>query len=278
LPEGHTIHRLARDHARLFVGQKLAVSSPQGRFVEGAGELTGRRLESIDALGKHLFYHWGSGGRGRSGKRVLHVHLGLYGKFRTHKLVGASRRGLAEIPEPRGAVRLRAVGETAAIDLNGPNRCELLEPAEHQRHLERLGPDPLRSDADPERAWDRIRGSRAPIGALLLNQEVIAGVGNIYRCEALHLLGIHPRRAGRDLDRREFDWLWEKLVELLEVGVKHNRIIISDPKVLGKPRSRMTRDERLRIYKKAECPDCGGIVEEFEQAARKMFACNRCQA
>jgi endonuclease-8 len=277
VPEGHTIHRLARDHARLFVGQKLTLSSPQGRFEEGALQLSGRRLESIDALGKHLFYHWATGGRGRPGKAVLHVHLGLYGKFRTHKLAGADKRALAGLPEPRGAVRLRAIGDTAAIDLNGPNRCELLDPAEHRRHLQRLGPDPLRADADPERAWDRIKSSRAPIGALLLNQEVIAGVGNIYRSEVLHLLGVHPTRPGKQVDRREFEWMWEKLVELLEVGVKHNRIIVSDPTVVGKPRSRMTRDERLRIYKKPECPDCGGPVEELVVGARKAFACNRCQ-
>lgn len=270
MPEGHTIHRVARDHGKHFVGQPLQTSSPQGRFENEAGRLNGRELAAVDAVGKHLFYRW-EGGRRRK-PDVLHVHLGLYGKFRLHRL-----QPNQEPPEPRGAVRLRVVGEGAAFDLNGPNRCELMDEAAYADRVAKLGPDPLRADADPERAWRRISRSRAPIGTLLMNQEVIAGVGNIYRSEALHLLGIHPERAGRDVDRPEFDRLWEKLVELMRIGVKHNRIIISDPDDVGKPRGRMNRDERLRIYKKPNCPDCGTAIDQWELGARQVYACATCQ-
>ena len=70
MPEGHKVHRLARDHAKLFTGQRLRVSSPQGRFEEGAQLLDGKTLKSVEAHGKHLCYRW-------SGGRLLHVHLGL---------------------------------------------------------------------------------------------------------------------------------------------------------------------------------------------------------
>lgn len=263
MPEGHTIHRVARDHNKLFAGHVLEVSSPQGRFEEGAAELNGKRLETVEALGKHLCYHWENDLR-------LHIHLGLYGKFRVHKQ--------SPLPEPRGAVRLRVVASEAAFDLNGPNCCELLTPDEWQAHVDRLGADPLRKDADSERAWQRISKSRAAIGTLLLNQEVIAGVGNIYRAEALHALSIHPERAGKDLDRSEFDELWQLLVDLLTLGVKYNKIIVTDPKVVGKPYGRMQREERLRIYKKPICPDCGTNVEMWELAARKIYACTVCQS
>lgn len=261
MPEGHTVHRIARDHNKMFAGQKLQALSPQGRFATGAKKLSGSKLHNIDALGKHLFYCWGKG-------RILHIHLGLYGKFRVHKKT---------VPEPRGAVRLRVLGDGVAFDLNGPNCCEIISKKEYAAQLNRLGPDPLREDADPQRAWERIFKSRAAIGTLLLNQEVIAGVGNIYRAEVLHMLGISPERKGKDIDRREFDLLWEQLVELLEVGVKYNKIIISDPKQIGKPRSRMSREERLRIYKKPTCPDCGKKVWQGELGARKIYACKNCQ-
>ncbi|MEN0111913.1 MAG: Fpg/Nei family DNA glycosylase, partial [Planctomycetota bacterium] len=176
-----------------------------------------------------------------------------------------------------GAVRVRMVGADAAFDLNGPNRCELLDAEGYRRHAERLGPDPLRKDADPERAWRRISRSKAAVGAMLMNQEVIAGVGNIYRCEVLHLLGIHPERPGKDVTRDEFDRLWAKLVELMTIGVKHNRIIIEDPERVGKPRGRMTRDERLRVYKKETCPDCSAAIDEWTLGGRKVFACAACQ-
>lgn len=276
MPEGHTLHRVARDHEKLFAGQRLAVSSPQGRFAAGAAVLNGRRLDRVEAIGKHLFYHWAPQRRRKaaSGEQAdaLHIHLGLYGKFHLHR-----SRVAGGWPEPRGAVRLRVEADEAAFDLNGPNQCELVDSAGYRRCVDRLGPDPLRDDADPDRAWRRIQRSKSPIGVLLMNQEVIAGVGNIYRCEVLHLLRIHPERAGKEIDRSEFDALWKKLAELMRIGVKHNRIIIAEPSEVGKPRSRMTRDERLRIYKKPACPDCGGAIDEWTIAGRKVFACSTCQ-
>ncbi|MEM6331136.1 MAG: Fpg/Nei family DNA glycosylase, partial [Planctomycetota bacterium] len=180
-------------------------------------------------------------------------------------------------PEPRGQVRLRLVGKERAVDLNGPNCCELITPAEWDAVRERLGEDPLRADHDPDAAWRRISRSRAAIGTLLLNQSVIAGVGNIYRSEVLFLLGIHPETPGKLLSRDAFDALWAKTVELLKIGVKHNRIIIADPADVGRPRSRMKRDERLLIYKKPECTACGESIEAWELGARRVFACPACQ-
>lgn len=260
MPEGHTIHRLARDHERDFVSQKLSVSSPQGRFVNGAKQLNGRVLDRVDACGKHLFYAWG--------KHILHVHLGLYGKFRRHKL---------PVPEPRGQVRLRLIGTEHAVDLNGPTCCELITAAEKNAILDRLGPDPLRTDSDPDRVWTRISKSKAAIGTLLLNQAVIAGVGNVYRAEILFLIGIHPECPGRDLSRDEFDRLWTMCQDLLKIGVRYNRIIVADPKHVGKPRSRMNADERLLVYKKTACGRCETPIQTWLLGSRKMYACPVCQ-
>ena len=261
MPEGHTIHRVARDHVQMYVGQKLKLLSPQGRFAEGADELTGRALKSVEAHGKHLCYFFPAG-------RRLHIHLGLYGKFRSHKLPP---------PEPRGAVRLRVIGKSAAFDLNGPNCCELISDREWTAIQNRLGPDPLRKDADPELVWQRVSKSRQAIGKLLMDQSVVAGVGNVYRAEVLFVLGIHPERPGREIVRVEFDQIWASLVELMEIGVKYNRIIISDPKDVGKARSRMSRAERLLVYKHKNCSKCDGPVDWWDLGARKAYACKRCQ-
>lgn len=261
MPEGHTIHRLARDHRRDFVGQRLAVSSPQGRFEAEAAELDGDQLEATDAWGKHLFYHWESG-------RIVHVHLGLYGRFRRHRVPP---------PEPRGAVRMRVVGESKAFDLIGPTCCEMISRSDQQRILDRLGEDPLRASADCEKVWERIRRSRAPIGTLLLNQQVIAGVGNVFRADVLFDQGIHPERPGRELTREEFDRLWRRLCELLKIGVKYNRIITADPEQVGCSRGRMRKGERLLIYKQSDCPACGTAVDVWELGSRWMYACSNCQ-
>lgn len=260
MPEGHTIHRIAADHNRDFSGQTLLVSSPQGRFNAGAKALTGRKLTKVDAHGKHLFYDWDG--------KFLHIHLGLYGKFRRHQ---------SPPPDPRGAVRLRVVGPEKAFDLNGPTACEVLSKAKVNAILDRLGADPLRDDADPEVVWDRISRSRSPIGTLLMNQSVIAGVGNVYRSEVLHLLNIHPERKSNTLTRNDFDQMWSLIVDLLKIGKRYNRIIVADPKDIGKPRSRMNREERLLVYRKKHCSRCEAPIETWKLAARNVFACPMCQ-
>ena len=261
MPEGHTIHRIARDHRRDFVGQRLNVSSPQGRFSAGAERLDGRRLLDIEAHGKHLCYRW-------SGDKFLHIHLGLYGKF---------RRRTSPPPDPVGQVRLRVVGREMGFDLNGPNRCELITEQQWKAVRSRLGPDPLRPDGDPELLWRRLQKSRAAIGTLLLNQSVIAGVGNVYRSEVLHLLDLHPSRPGNSLTHEEVEQLWLTLIELLEIGVKYNRIIVAHPDDVGRPRSRMRSKERLLVYKKTHCSFCDSTIDSWLLGARRVYACTQCQ-
>jgi len=275
MPEGHTIHRIARDHTKALAGQKISAASPQGRFTDGAELLDGRTLESIDAWGKHLCY-WFSPRRKRDEPLGMHIHLGLYGKFRLHQLT--DKRGDPKpLPDPRGAVRVRLIGQTAAFDLNGPNTCELLTPEAWQSIADRLGEDPLRPDADPDRLWKRVSASRAAIGAMLLNQSVFAGVGNIFRCDSLHACAIHPEREARSLSRDEFNHLWHTISTMLHIGVKRNRIITTDAALRGEKIGRPTRAEALRIYKRNTCPNCSCPIRSWVQAGRTVYACESCQ-
>jgi endonuclease-8 len=265
MPEGHTIHRLARDQLKTLVGQSVAITSPQGRFATGAALLTGRRLHAVEACGKHLFYRFDD----ESGP-VLHIHLGLFGKYRTQPRVDP-------LPEPRGAVRVRFVSDTHVIDLAGPNQCEVLEPAEMQGVMDRLGPDPLRDDADPGRAWHRISRSRSTIGQLVMDQAVMSGVGNIYRTELLFRARLCPNTPGRQMTRQRFHAIWADAVKLLNIGVKYNRIITVDLKSAEKPASRLTYGERTLIFGKTQCPSCRGPITRFEIAKRRAFRCPQCQ-
>ncbi len=223
--------------------------------------LSGKCLQSVEAHGKHLYYRFSS-------ELVLHVHLGLYGKFRLHQ---------SPPPEPRGAVRVRFVGKNHTLDLNGPNQCEILNSKQALDSKSKLGEDPLRSDADPERVWARMQKSKKPIGQLLLDQSIIAGIGNIYRAEILFLLRIHPSRPSCTLTRGEFDELWKTTLRLLAVGVKYNRIITVARDETDKPLSRLSSDERLLIYKKGRCPLCTSKTETWLLGNRQMFACSVCQ-
>ena len=167
MPEGHTLHRLARLHQRKFGGQPVVVSSPQGRFADGAAVVNGRVLRRASAHGKHLFHYYVGG-------PIVHVHLGLYGSFSESDV---------PMPLPVGEVRTRMVGADFGTDLRGPTACEVLDEAQVDAVIARLGPDPLLRDGDPARAWKRITKSQRPIAGLLMDQAVIAGVGNVYRNE-----------------------------------------------------------------------------------------------
>lgn len=261
MPEGHTIHRIARDHQKWFAGKQLIVTSPQGRFEDEANRLNGKRLREVSAHGKHLFYHWNR-------NLIAHVHLGLYGKFRLHN---------NPPPEPRGAVRVRMIGEERSFDLNGPNCCELIGKPEFIELRSRLGEDPLSDDALAETVWNKMQRSRSAIGSLLLNQSVIAGIGNVYRAEILFLLGIHPQLPANEVERTTFDELWALTVDLLQIGVKHNRIITAGFTASGKVPKRLRATERLNIYKRSHCPSCESPVKTWQLANRKMYACVKCQ-
>ena len=261
MPEGHTIHRLARDLNRTLGRRPVQATSPQGRFSGGAAAIDGCVLESAQAWGKYLFCDFGTGD-------VLHVHLGLIGKFR--------RRAFPP-EEPIGEVRLRLVGEDTTWDLSGPTRCELVDPDDQVRIVAKLGPDPLRSDADPGAARARLSRTARPIGATLLDQSIIAGIGNVYRAELLFLCGIHPARPSDTISDDEFDGLWERTVDLLRIGERLGRIVTTDPDEIGTPRGRMRRDDRLYVYHREHCRRCGDPLRTDPIGGRPISWCPTCQ-
>ncbi len=272
MPEGHTLRRLADDLSTAFGGRVVQVSSPQGRFGAEAALLDGSRLLRADSAGKHLFVEL-------EGERVVHVHLGLIGTF-------VIRSGALE--PPVGQVRLRlvaggdATGSTYA-DLRGAITCALVTPAQQEAVIARLGPDPLRADADPGRAWARVARSPRSIGDLLMDQAVVAGVGNVYRAEALFRQRLHPFRPGTSVRRGRFEALWADLVELMAEGVRTNRIDTVRPEhtpgAMGRDPRRDDHGGEVYVYRRQEqpCHVCGTRIRTKELAGRNAFWCPRCQ-
>ena len=262
MPEGHTIHRLARDQGADLAGRPVAARAVQPRFAAGAARLDGQVLVVAEAWGKHLFHTYDAGD-------VLHVHLGLIGTW--------TRRDGEAVDEPGATVRLRLAGDDVAWDLVGPMRCALVTPDERDDVVARLGPDPLRADADPEAMWDRVRRSAKPIGLLLMEQDVVAGIGNVYRSELLNIVGIDPRRPGRRVTRTEFDDLWRETVRQLRLGVRRNRIVTMRTDELPRPAARLARGEGRYVYKQDRCGRCGTELDVFPLAGRTTWRCPRCQ-
>lgn len=260
MPEGHVIHRLARGLAASLGAESVAASSPQGRFADGAALIDGSSIRRSEAFGKVLFVEFDTG-------RVLHVHLGLIGKFRqvTHP------------PPVRDTIRLRLEASGACWDLTGPQTCRIIDPDELHRIVSRIGADPLRRRPDVARARARFARSATPVGTLLLDQSAIAGLGNIYRAEILFLCGIRPTRPSRLVRDDEFERIWSESVRLLRLGVRTGRIVSTDPAEIGRSRARMSLDDTLYVYHRERCRRCGSGIATVHLGGRPIQYCPTCQ-
>lgn len=267
MPEGHTLYRLAADLREAFAERPVEATSPQGRFSDGAMRIDGHVLDTSESAGKHLFLGFGD-------ELIVHVHLGLIGTFRI---------GGAPAPDAIGAVRLRLENETSYADLRGATVVELIGADKRSSVLAKLGPDPLRADADPGKAFSRIHKSHKPVGALLIDQSVLAGVGNVYRAESLFRARLHPLTPGVKVSRRRWNALWDDLVELMAYGVGTGRIDTvrpeHEPAAMGREPRRDDHGGEVYVYRRHQmpCHVCGSRVRTQVLEGRNLFWCPTCQ-
>lgn len=264
MPEGHTIRYMANVHEKLFAESIVSATSPQGRFEAEAKMITGTPMTRTSCHGKHLFMHFGD--------RVVHVHLGLYGWF--HFSPGHR----APIKD---SARLRLDNGIYVSDLAGPTTCELIDVNEVDKVTSKLGPDPIHEDSDPEKAWSKIAKSSKSVASLLMNQSVVAGIGNVYRAELLFLSRQNPFTPGNQLRREVFSSLWENAVRLLREGSNDGLIKTVDP---AHYYDYEIGDERYRLqtsytYKRTgcDCRVCGQEIKSTQVDGRTLYWCPQCQ-
>ena len=244
MPEGDSLHRAAR-RLQVLVGERVEVETPHPRAaVKGlAARLDGRRLERVEAVGKNLLLHFDGG-------LVLRSHLRMNGRWRVE------RRGTIRVGRPWLVLR---VAEYEAVLWNG-SVLELLA----GRAAPRLGPDILGEPPDYETMLARLRATQQvrEIGDALLDQRLVAGIGNLWRAEALWEARISPWRPLNGVDDDE-------LLGALEISHRRMRAAIDGPRP---PR---------HVYRRAgrACPRCGGVVRSAPQGehARTAYWCPGCQ-
>jgi endonuclease-8 len=299
MPEGNEIHRWAERHAVAFAGKPIRVDGPQGRFTD-ADMLDGRKLLRVMAVGKHLGYDFGR-------DRILHIHLGLQGDF---------KEGTGPLPSVRGALRLRMWNaakvklpvvegtsprhrwyseddgkatlppeKVAWVELRGPMDSTVYTNAQWEKLLERLGPDPLGDDLKghdaPERAFAKIAKSKKPIAALLMEQDVFAGVGNIYRAELLFRARQNPFTPGKEVAPTVLQQMWKEMRPLMQAGMIDRRIVTTLPKDRPHPRGPVFSEETHYVYRRhgKPCRVCGTAIKKMENfAGRNLYWCLQCQA
>jgi endonuclease-8 len=255
MPEGDTIHRAAAELRRALVHRSVvAVDAPRAR---GPRPEPGERVESVEAVGKHLLVRF-------SGGTTLHTHLRMHGSWQVY---GPQERWR------RAAHRASAVVRTEAavgVCFDAPV-VELLGSRDLARHpvLSGLGPDLAASDPDLDDALARFSRLPAdlPIGVALLDQRVSCGIGNVYKSEVLFACRVDPYTRLADVPegcRRD----------LLATAARMLRANLG-------PGRRHTVPEGLAVYARAgrPCRRCGARIVSFHQGehARITYACPSCQ-
>jgi endonuclease VIII len=273
MPEGDTIFRAARTLHRALAGKTVrhfeSVLPGLNRVHEDA-PLTGRAVESIAARGKHLLMQF-------SGGLVLRTHMRMNGSWHIYKRGERWQR-------PRRDMRIViATDDYEAVGFSIPV-AEFLTAREVTRHdeLRKLGPDVLSAEFDPVEAVRRIRERPStPIADALLNQRVIAGLGNVYKSEVLFMCGVNPLIAVRDVTDEKIAEIVSTARRVLAANVLDSLAPMTTYTGFRRTTGRADPKERLWVYGRARlpCRRCGATILVRKQGidARLTYWCSGCQ-
>lgn len=251
MAEGDTVLRAARRIDQALGGAEVGIAtpSPRGR-VAGLERLDGRRLETVEARGKHLLLEFGD--------LVLHSHLGMSGSWQVY------RRGAAWRKPPGAAWAVLRGGEWEAVQFGGPTLRVLRAGAVHlDPQLASLGPDIMADDFDPGEAVHSLRARpELELGETLLDQRRVAGIGNIFKSEACFAARLDPWRPITELSDADLERVLLAAREAMQAAVADGRHPRAVYRQSGRP-----------------CPVCGSRIVARGQgdANRTTYWCPQCQ-
>jgi formamidopyrimidine-DNA glycosylase len=282
MPELPEVETIRRQLAPLVEGRRLLeveILDPRWSRplspAELSDALTGRRVLRLGRRGKYLLWEL-------QGDVHLAQHLRMTGSVLAepdpepvHTRVRI-RLGVKTDPPARGA---RAAIRLAIVDPRRFGTGELLlgTPAVERFLAERLGLEPFHEQFTAEHLREVMRGRRAPIKAMLLDQRRVAGVGNIYADEALFRAGIHPLRAAGSLSRAQAAELREGVIEALSAGIDARGASIDDFRHVDGVRGSFQDRFLVHLREGEPCQRCGRTIVKMVVAGRGTYVCEHCQ-
>jgi endonuclease-8 len=245
MPEGDSLHRAAAK-LQVLTGQRVEVETPHPRAAgKGLAErLDGRTLETVEAVGKNLLLRF-------EGGLVLRSHLRMTGRWRVE------RKGARRVGRPWLVLRGDA---HEAVLWNGP----VLELGRDDGRVRQLGPDILATPPDLDTMVERLRAApqRREVGDALLDQRLVAGIGNMWKAEALWQVRVSPWRLLASVSDLELRGALDSAHRMMRAGLEGARPL-------------------RRVYRRAgrACHRCGGMIRSHPQgeAARTAYWCPGCQ-
>jgi endonuclease-8 len=252
MAEGPLVHYYANQLKKILEGKDVGVELHLRKLKDAEPTPQNIHIQKVEAHGKQFRIHF-------SDDRILLIHLMMWGSWRIYRAGEPWDK-----PIQQARVIFRTDSHTAVV-FSAPV-VKLLTPFELRNDPKwgTLGPDSLRSDFSSKEFFRRLeKDPSREIGEALLDQRIIAGVGNILRIEILFKSHIHPRRQVKSLSKGEREELLRWILKLFEKWMKEiNR-----------------RSSWIQIYRKSgkPCPSCGTPIEFFRQAGRITYACPKCQ-
>jgi formamidopyrimidine-DNA glycosylase len=246
-------------------------------------KLVGRRVTDVERVGKYLVAHLDDGAR------VL-LHLGMTGQLFTAgaaspRLISAAKRRALASDAQAGftpdvhthiVIEFREPGPKLYFrDVRKFGKVAWIAAGDSHERLERLGVDALRASGDV--LWEAARRRSTPIKTLLLDQAVIAGIGNIYADEALFLAGVRPTRPARRVTRAECEALVDFAKQVMRRSIQTGGSSISDYVQPDGSDGGYQKERRVYGREGERCQRCDGVIERLVIAGRSSHFCPKCQ-
>lgn len=290
MPELPEVETVRRGLAPVLEGARIArarANRPDLRFPlpdNFAQRLTGARVERLDRRAKYLLGALDTG-------ETLVMHLGMSGRFIVRAGEGAEAKDAepsafyyAGAPNPAHTHIAFETEAGARVEYNDPRRFGfmlLIETAKLERHalFKGMGPEPLGNGFSAKHLFEAFAGRSQSVKATLLDQKIVAGLGNIYVCEALHRAGIAPKRAAGRIGAPRLEGLARAVREVLTDAIEAGGSSLKD--YAHTDGSLGYFQHRFRVYDRAgqKCvtPGCAGTVKRIVQTGRSTFYCPHCQ-
>lgn len=271
MPELPEVETIRKDLQKELVGLKILgfetdwpkSVKPSEKFVKE--KIVGSTIRSVDRYAKLLVFNL-------SNNFKIVIHLKISGRLLIRK------QGDPPDEYTHHVFKLSQGRQLRFADLRKFGYIKVLSQAEAATALETFGPEPLSRELDAERFFEIIKKYKKPIKLVLMDQAIVAGVGNIYANEALFLAKIHPERKASRLSRPESDRLYQKIEQVLKEGLKYRGA--SDNAYLDAYGRKGSYQEHFRVYSRKDEPclgKCGGLVEYKKLGGRGTFFCPKCQ-
>jgi endonuclease VIII len=273
MPEGDTIFRAARTLHRALAGHAVVRFDsvfPALMRVHTDTPITGRTIEAVWSAGKHLLMQF-------AGELVLRTHMRMHGSWHIYRPGEAWQRARRDMRVLLATKAIVAVGFNVPVaEFIAANRLA------HHPELARLGPDLLADDFDEAEAIGRMRAvPTRPIADVLLNQQVVAGVGNVYKSEVLFVCGVNPWVRTADLDDETLARLLATSRRMLRLNVRDGVRAMTTYGGLRRTTGRHNPRDRLWVYGRAgqRCRRCGAeiLMKKADPDARLTYWCPHCQ-